>query len=131
MNLRLISTISRYFLGLLFFVFGTAGLFNLFPPPPDMPEQLQTFMNGIMAAKYFFPLLKGTETLCGLMLLIGIAPALMLIILAPITINIFFTHAFMTPGMSNLVLPIIIIVLHVLAAHNYRDVYIPLFRRNK
>lgn len=45
---------TRYLLGLLFFVFGGAGLFNLIPPPPDLPQDMQTFMAGMMVTKYFF-----------------------------------------------------------------------------
>lgn len=127
----IIPKIARYILGLIFFIFGGAGLFNLFPPPPDMPEKLQTFMTGIMAAEYFFPLLKGTETICGLMLLLGVAPALMLVILAPISINIFMTHLVLTPGLQNLVMPLFILICHVLAAVGYWQIYKPLFAKNK
>ncbi len=125
------STISRYLLGLMFFAAGLTGLLNLAPPPKDMPEAMMTFMGGMMAAKYFFPLLKLTETICGLLLLAGVAPALMLLILAPITINIFFVHAFLTPGIGNLVVPMVIIVLHALASVNYWPVFAPLLKRNK
>lgn len=120
-------TAARYLLGLIFFVFGAAGLFNLIPPPPDMPQDLQTFMNGMMAAKYFFPFLKLTETICGLLLLIGVAPALALIILAPISLNIFFLHLFVTPGLQNLVIPLVILFLHITCAVNYWSIYQPLF----
>ncbi len=123
--------ITRYMLGLLFFVFGGAGLFNLIPPPPDLPEAMQTFMAGMMVTKYFFPFLKLTETVCGLLLLVGIAPALALIILAPITINIFLVHLFLTPGLENLVIPSVILVLHVLSASYYWPVYAPLFKKFK
>jgi uncharacterized membrane protein YphA (DoxX/SURF4 family) len=121
--------IARYLLGLIFFVFGGAGLLNLLPPPPDMPEKLMTFMNGLMATGYFFPLLKGTETLCGLLLITGFAPALALVILAPISINIFMLHAFVTPGLNNLVLPLTIAILHIVAAKGYWHIYKPLFNR--
>lgn len=124
-----VSTVARYLLGLLFLVFGAAGLFNLIPPPPDMPQDLQTFMAGLMVTKYFFPLLKLTETICGLLLLVGVAPALALIILAPISLNIFFLHAFVTPGLQNLVIPLLILTLHSLSAMNYWSVYKPLFRK--
>lgn len=126
----LLPKIARYLLGLLFFVFGAAGLFNLLPAPPDLPEKLQTFMTGIMATGYFFPFLKATETICGLLLLLRIAPALVLIILAPITIQIILLHSFLTPGISNLVVPLIILVLHVTAAKAYWPFYRPLFNRN-
>lgn len=127
----LISKIARYILGLIFFIFGGAGLLNLFSPPPDMPVALQTFMNGIMATGYFFPFLKGTETICGLFLLLGIAPALILVILAPITIQIILLHSFLTPGFQNLIVPIIILALHLIAAKAYWPLYHPLFNRNK
>ena len=125
-----IPIISRYILGLIFLVFGVAGLFNLIPPPPNMPEGLMTFMGGLMASKYFFPLLKLTESVCGLLLLINIAPALMLVILAPITLNIVCVHLFLTPGIENLVMPVFILILHLLTAKKYWPVYRPLFDRN-
>ena len=125
-----IPIISRYILGLIFLVFGVAGLFNLIPPPPNMPEGLMTFMSGLMASKYFFPLLKLTESVCGLLLLINIAPALMLVILAPITLNIVCVHLFLTPGIENLVMPVFILILHLLTAKKYWPVYRPLFDRN-
>lgn len=125
-----IETAARYILGLLFFVFGLNGFLQFIPPPADgFPEGAMAFFNGMMAAPYFFPLLKGTEVLCGLMLLANVAPALSLVILAPITTQIFCFHAFMTPGVKNLVMPVAIIVLHVLAACKYKDRYRPLFSK--
>ncbi len=123
--------ITRYILGLLFFVFGGAGLFNLIPPPPDLPPEMLTFMSGLMVTKYFFPLLKLTETLCGLLLLLGIAPALVLIVLAPITLNIFLVHLFLTPTPQNLVMPIFIVAFHIISATYYWPLYAPLFKRFK
>lgn len=130
---KLAPKISRYILGLIFFVFGAAGLFNLLPAPPpeSMPPALATFMAGIMAAKYFFPLLKLTETVCGLLLLLGIARALVLVILAPITLNIVLLHAFVTPGLENMIVPVIVLISHIIAATAYCDLYRPLFYRNK
>lgn len=125
----IIPKIARYLLGLIFFIFGGAGLLNLLPAQPDMPEKLQTFMTGMMAAGYFFPLLKGTEVVCGLLLLIGVAPALALVILAPISINIFMVHLFLTPGLQNLLMPILILVCHLLAATAYWKLYKPLFQK--
>ncbi len=50
------------------------------------------------ASVYFLPLLKTTELLCGLLLLVGRFVPLALVILAPIIINIFFTHLFLAPS---------------------------------
>ena len=122
--------VSRYLLGLIFLMAGITGLFNLVPPPDNLPEDMKTFMAGMMVTKYFFPLLKLTETVCGALLLIRFAPALALVILAPITINIFFTHLFLTPTMGEMILPVVMVVLHVTAASAYWNKYRPLFARN-
>lgn len=103
--------IARILLGLIFFVFGLIGLLNLIPPPPDIPERMQTFMGGMMATGYMFTLIKGTEVVCGLMLLTGMFVPLALVILAPVALNIFLVHAFMAP--DGLVMALIIGVLMI------------------
>lgn len=89
--------VAQILLGLVFFAGGLTGLLNLVPPPPDLPEALVTFNTGLMASRYFFPLLKVTETICGLLLLSGFFVPLALVILAPIALNIFLVHAFLAP----------------------------------
>ncbi len=98
--------IARILLGVIFFGAGLVGLLNLAPPPADLPEGLKTFMAGLMVTKYFIPLLKGTETICGLLLLSGYFVPLALVVLAPIVLNIFLTHLFVAP--EGLILAIVI-----------------------
>lgn len=112
--MRKLPLIARILLGLVFFGAGLSGLLNLAPPPADLPESLKTFMAGMMATKYFFPLLKGTETLCGLLLLSGMFVPLALVVLAPIILNILLTHAFMAP--SGLPLALLVGVLEAYLA---------------
>ncbi len=122
--------IARIVLGLIFFIFGIAGLFNLIPPPDDLPQDMVTFMNGMMATKYFFPLLKGTEIICGALLLSGAFVPLALIVLAPIVLNIFLVHAFMAP--SGLPMAIFIGLLEVYLsffAKPYSDIVKQIFRK--
>lgn len=92
------TLVVRLLLGLLFFAAGLAGLLNLVPAPPDMPEKLMTFNAGLAATGYFFPFLKLTETVCGLLLLSGFFVPLALVILAPISIHIFLVHAMLEPS---------------------------------
>ncbi len=73
-------------------------MLNLIPTPPDLPDRLVAFNNGLMASGYFMTLLKLTETICGLMLLSGMFVPLALVVLAPIVLNIFMVHAFMEPS---------------------------------
>ncbi len=95
--MKKMPTIARIILGLIFFVFGLNGFLNFIPAPPEMPEKAATFMAGLMASGYFFPLLKGTEVVCGLLLLIGAFVPLALIVLAPIVLNIVMVHIFVMP----------------------------------
>ncbi|MDG0817209.1 DoxX family protein [Bdellovibrio svalbardensis] len=90
--------IARILLGFVFFASGLAGLLNLVPVPPDLPERLVTFNNGLAASVYFLPFLKSVETICGLMLLTGFFVPLALVVLAPVVLNIFLVHAFMAPS---------------------------------
>ena len=63
-----------------------------------MPDKAVAMMQGLMATGYFFPFLKGTETVCGLLLLTGAFVPLALVVLAPIVLQIFHFHAFLEPS---------------------------------
>ena len=89
--------IARILLGLLFVFSGIVGLLNLYPMPPNLPEKLVAFNNGMMATGYFFPFLRGIETVCGLLLISGMFVPLALVVLAPIAVNIFLVHVFLAP----------------------------------
>ncbi len=124
-----VSMVSKYIIGLIYFVFGLSFFF-VTPPPP--PPGIEAFMTGLMSTGYFFPFLKVTETVCGALVLSGFFAPLALIILAPITIQIVLFHAVMTPGITNLIMPLAMLILHLLAARNYRSVYQPLLKpKNK
>jgi uncharacterized membrane protein YphA (DoxX/SURF4 family) len=122
--------IARILLGLIMFASGLAGLFNLIPPPPNMPEKLMTFMTGLMATTYFMPFLKLTETICGLALITGFFVPLSLVILAPIVIHIFFVHMFLAP--EGLVLAVVMGLLMIYLsffAEPYASKIKPLFTK--
>ncbi len=121
---------TRILLGLIYFIFGLNGLFNFLPmTPPPMPENAIAFSMGLMKSGYFFPVLKVTESLCGLLLLSGFAVPLALVILAPITLQIFLFHSILTPGVQNILLPAVMVILHLVSATRYKEIYAPLFRR--
>jgi len=121
--------IARILMGLVFFAAGLAGLLNLAPVPPDLPERLQTFNAGLMASGYFMTLLKLTEIVCGLLLISGFFVPLALVVLAPIVLNILFVHLFLEP--SGLPLAVILgalLVYLAFFAQPYSNVIKPLFR---
>ena len=117
---------TRIVLGLIYTVFGLNGFLQFLPMPP-MPEGAGAFLGALVGTGYFFPVLKATEVLCGLLLLAGFAAPLALVILAPITIQIFLFHSMLTPGMQNLMLPIVMVALHAYTAKGYWSLYKPMF----
>lgn len=118
---------ARVLLGLIYFVFGLNGFLNFLPHPP-LPDAAMAYMGGLMAAPYFFPVLKATEVIAGFALLTGFFAPLALVILAPITIQIFLFHAVLTPGAANVMLPLVMVVLSLIVAYTYRSKYAPLLK---
>lgn len=59
---------------------------------------MATFFTGLQASRYFFNLLKVTETICGILLIAGLFVPLVLVVLAPIIVNIVLVHAFLDPS---------------------------------
>ncbi|MGV3621406.1 MAG: DoxX family membrane protein [Archangium sp.] len=115
---------ARALLGLLF-VFASATYFlNLTPPPPELQGAAGAFTNGLGAAGYFMPLLKGTELICGLLLLSNRFVPLALVVLAPIVVNIVAVHAFLMP--EGLPMAIVVAILHGALGFAYRQSFAPL-----
>ena len=100
-----IQLVVRILLGALFLFGGIA--FFVTTPPALPPGDMATFMAGMMASKYFFTLLKCTEIFIGLCLVSGFFVPLALVILAPISLNIFFVHLFLV-GPETLATPLLI-----------------------
>ena len=113
---------ARLGLGVVFFVFGLNGFLHFLPAPP-MPAAAGAFVGGLFSSGYFFPLLKGTEVIAGVLLLSGRFVPLALTVLAPIIVNIVAFHAFLAPGLA---LPIAILVLELFLAWAYRDAFRPM-----
>lgn len=89
-----ITLAVRILLGL---VFLGAGVSFFLSTPPPLEGRMGTFFEGLVATGYFFQLLKVTEIVCGLALVIGRFVPLALVVLAPILVNILLVHAFLAP----------------------------------
>jgi len=125
--MKKLTLLCRIVLGLIFVGSGVAFFFTT---PPPLEGAMADFFKGMTATGYFFPLLKGTEIFCGLLLLSGFAVPLALVILAPILVNIFCVHAFLMP--SGLVLATVLGLIEVYLAFfsaEYSPQIKSLFRR--
>jgi hypothetical protein len=116
---------ARVLFGLVFFVCGLNGFLNFLPQPSTpMPEGAVTFGSALLQTGYMFPLIKGTEVLASILLLSNRFVALALVLLAPVTVNIFAFHAFLTPGQAGFAA--VLLAIHLLLAWSRRSAYRPL-----
>jgi putative oxidoreductase len=123
-NMKIAVLITRSLLGLIFFGFGVAYFLHLLPNKP-VPGLAGEFSKGLFLSGYFLPFLKVTETICGLFLLINKYTALFLLIILPITLNIFLFHAFLEP--SGLVIAAPMILINLFLGYAYRKYYTSIF----
>lgn len=128
--MKYLPTIARVLLGLMFFVFGLAGFFNFMPPPEEgsIPEKAMTFSVAMMNTGYFFQFIKGTEVICGALLLLNCFTPLALTVLAPIILNIIAFHAFLAPAPASMVTAGVIAALELYLAWCYRSSFKPMLR---
>jgi len=118
--MKIAMIIVRSLMGALF-VFGAIMFFFVPYKQPALTGDLKTFMEGLTASGYLLKLIKGTELVCGLALLIGRFVPLAIVILCPIIINIVFVHALLMP--AQLPVAIALLLGDLFVAYCYRENY--------
>lgn len=121
---KYLAHLPRLFLGLVFTVFGLAGLFHLMPQPP-LPEGIAGTYLTALSGTYLMTLVKLTEVAAGLLFLSNRFTALAAVLIAPVVVNIFAAHAFVVPG--GLGMPIVLVAALGFVAWQRREAYRPLF----
>lgn len=118
--MKIAMIIVRSLMGALF-VFGAIMFFFVPYKQPALAGDLKTFMEGLTASGYLLKLIKGTELVCGLALLVNRFVPLALVILCPIIINILFVHAILMP--QELPIAIILLAAELFLAWYHRANY--------
>jgi uncharacterized membrane protein YphA (DoxX/SURF4 family) len=117
--------VARFLLGAVFFVFGLNGFLNFIPPPAEgVPEGAMKLGIAMAESGYLLQFIKGTEVLCGLLLLCNRFVPLALVVLAPIVLNILAFHLFLAADGTGL--SIVILALQLYLAWVYRQAFAPL-----
>ncbi|HXR48770.1 MAG TPA: hypothetical protein VN784_15145 [Candidatus Limnocylindrales bacterium] len=122
---RHLPAIARVLMGLMFFVFGLNGFLHFIPQPKEpMPEGVMALMGGFMQSGYMMPLIFGTQTLVGALLLLNCFVPLALAMIAPVIVNIIAFHIFLMP--STIAPGIVVLVLELYLAWSYRSAFRPM-----
>jgi putative oxidoreductase len=124
--MKITSTIARYLLGLIFFVFGLNGFLQFLhmPPPSGMAAQFL----GAMFVSHYLRVIFILELVPAILLLINRFVPLALVLLGPVVINIFLFHFLMEP--SGLPLALVVIVLWLLAAAGVHTAFHGILRKH-
>jgi len=123
--MRYLTITARILLGLGFLVFGLNGFFNFIPPPKDaMPAGAMDFFGALMKTGYMIPLISGTQTLAGALLLLNCFAPLALALLAPVIVNIIAFHFFLAP--SGFLPAVVVTVLELYLVWAYRKSFLPM-----
>jgi len=105
-------------------VFGSNNFLHFIPLPPPTGSAAD-FLNSLGATGYIFPVVGVLEVFIGVMLLVKKWMAFVLILLAPISINILLFHLFLDiPGVSAALL---VVILNAILIYKHWKQYIPLF----
>lgn len=118
---------ARLILGLPFVVFGLNGFLHFIPYQP-MPGPAMDLMMAFMRSGYMMPFVAGTQVIAGLLLVSGFFVPLGLLLLAPMVAHIIMFHLFLTPGIHNQILPLVILALGLFLASKYCKVFAPLLK---
>jgi len=124
--MKIAALIARLLLGLIFVVFGLNFFFQfLHMAQPPMTDKAQAFSGGLFGSGYFFQYMKVIEITSGFFLLINRFTALFVLVLLPISLNIFLFHAILAP--AGVPVGSAVIILQVFLLFAYRKYYTSIF----
>ncbi|MGM9479475.1 DoxX family protein [Pedobacter sp. GSP4] len=122
--MKIAVIIVRVLLAAMYLFASVSYFLNLMPKAPEMTAAQTTFMTGLMASVYLFPLIKITELIGGALLLIGRTAPLATLIILPVTVNIFLYHAFLGP--KDLPMVGVMLLFNLFLIYAYRAKYLPI-----
>jgi putative oxidoreductase len=95
--MKILATIARYLLALVFIVFGLNGFLHFIPQPPPPSELAQQYFT-VMSASHYLVFVFGLQLIAGGLFLFRRTVPLALTIAGPLIVNILLFHALMDPG---------------------------------
>ncbi len=96
--MKIVTTIVRVLLGLIFVVFGLNGFLHFIPMPPPPPDSAAMHFFTAVSTTGYMKVVFSLQILGGLLLLFNFLPVLGLALLCPIVFNIVLFHLTMAPS---------------------------------
>jgi putative oxidoreductase len=122
--MKIVSSVARYLLGLMFTVIGLNGFLHFIPqPPPPNPVAIHFLV--AVSTSHFAAFFFALQVLGGLLLLFGFFVPLALTLLAAELYNILAFHLTMAPG--RIAPALVACVLWILVFLQYRESFNGIF----
>ena len=123
--MKITVLICRILLGFLYLVFGLDYYLHFIPYQPLHTGVTGAFIAGLKGSGYFYPMLKVTQIIGGLALIINRYPAFFAIVLFPISLNVLLFHTLLVP--SGWLMGVTLVVPNLLLGYGYRKYYSGIF----
>lgn len=122
--MKILTLVLRFLLGALMLFASITYFFNIFEQPTPAGN-MATVMAGFVATKYLLPLTKVVELIAGICLVTGKFMKVALLMLLPVSINIFLINTFVAP--ENFAIGAFVIISNLFLIFSFRQSYQPLF----
>src|ERR1041384_1585091 len=117
--MKIIATIARVLLGLMFVVFGLNGFLQFMKMPP--PEGLAGDFTKALFVSHYYYVIAGLQVVGGALCLLGRWVPLGLTLLGPVIVNILLFHIFLEP--KGLPIAIVVSVIALALLWQNRDAF--------
>ena len=114
----IVFVLRLIFGAIFFFVFGLDGFFH-FWPEPEISETGEVLLKALVESGYFFPVLNTVEMILGALLISGYFIPLCLVLLAPLTAQIFLFYIFLEP--SGAPMSVFLIIVNIFLIYSYKN----------
>lgn len=123
--MEIATSICRILLGFLYLVFGLDYFFHFIPYQPNHTGAAAAFKNGLMAAPYFYPMMKYLQVSAGISLLINRYAAFAAVVMFPVSVNVFLFHTILVP--SGWYMDVILLVTNTFLGFAWKKYYHGIF----
>lgn len=124
--MKIVATIARYLLGLMFLVFGS-NMFLHFIPMGPMPAGLAGQFSAALFAAHYFYVVGAIMVVSAILLLVNRYVPLGLVLLGPVLVNILLFHILMAP--NGIGMGAFAALLWLLVAYRFRSAFRGLFQQ--
>lgn len=126
--MKIFILISRILLAVIYLIYGLNYFVHVIPavlPPGKAGE----FEGALKSSGYFFQYMKAIQVIASLFLFFNRYVALVIVVLIPISLNIFLFHLFLAP--AGMLIAVLVMLTNIFLLFSYRKNYAGVLARQR